>query len=130
MRVLVCGARDYDDKSLLFSTLDDLAASHDFEVVIEGGARGADTLAREWAELRNIPIEEYRANWKEYGRAAGPIRNKQMLNEGHPDMVVAFPKTVLTESRGTKDMVKQATKARITTIVVEHWSDRINTHIL
>lgn len=118
MRVLVCGSRDYHDRDTLFATLDRLVIEN-IEVVIEGEARGADTLAREWAEARNIPVLKYPADWGSYGLAAGPIRNKQMLDEGKPDLIVAFPKGKLSDTKGTKDMVKQARAAGIKTIVIE-----------
>lgn len=130
MRVLICGGRDYDNKPLMFSILDDLHADHSFGTVIEGEAEGADKFAREWAESRDIPVEPYPANWSEYGKAAGPVRNKQMLTEGYPQMVVAFPKTTLLDSVGTKDMVKQAKEAKLPIIVVEQLSDRIHTYII
>lgn len=76
-------------------------------VVIEGEALGADTLAREAAEYFGIEVERYPANWTLYGRAAGPIRNNQMLTEGKPDLVVAFHHDI-EHSKGTKNMVKQA----------------------
>jgi hypothetical protein len=129
MRVLICGARDYEDKHLMFSMLDEFHADHDFDVVIEGGARGADSFAAEWAILRHIPILEFRADWEQYGRSAGPIRNREMLVKGFPQIVIAFPKTVLSHSKGTKNMVEQAKKAGITTIVVERQSDRIKTYL-
>jgi len=87
------------------------------EVVIEGEAPGADTLAKEWAEEREIIIMPFPANWKKYGRSAGPIRNRQMLDEGKPDMVVAFPSVYLHDTKGTKDMVKVARKRHIPTVV-------------
>jgi hypothetical protein len=117
VRVLVCGSRDFNDYRHLSTMLDYHHKQHNFTVVIEGGARGADTMAREWAESRGIPVEEYPADWEKYGRAAGPIRNKQMLTEGEPAMVIAFPKTVLIESKGTKNMVMQAQKAGLLVII-------------
>jgi hypothetical protein len=72
-------------------------------VIIQGGARGADEHARTWAKDRGIPVETYAADWKQYGRAAGPIRNGVMLAESRPDGVVAFP-----GGSGTADCVRQA----------------------
>jgi hypothetical protein len=51
-------------------------------------ARGADTLAEEWAKVRGIPCT---ADWDDLGRKAGPIRNAQMLRKGRPELVVACP---------------------------------------
>lgn len=123
MRILVCGGTGFDNWDLLYSTLYEI---HDRRsdlskplTIIEGGAIGADFLARVWAKYMDIPepglyiVEEYPANWKKYGRAAGPIRNQQMLDEGKPDLVVAFP-----GGTGTADMVKRAKKAGIEVIEV------------
>lgn len=118
MRALVCGSRDYDDVEKLQNTLDAVHENYHIDTVVEGEAPGADTLAREWAEAHGVTIEAYAANWKEFGRAAGPIRNKQMLVEGQPDIVYAFTNKPLSESRGTRNMVTQARKAGIRTVVI------------
>jgi hypothetical protein len=77
-------------------------------IIIHGKAKGADRIADEWAVVNFLPIEEYPADWDAHGKAAGAIRNQQMLDEGKPDMVVAFPGRV-----GTADMVRRARKAGI-----------------
>ena len=83
-------------------------------VIIHGAAKGADSLASEWAALNEVKEEVFPADWKTHGRAAGPIRNQQMLDEGKPDLVIAFP-----GGRGTADMVKRARKAGIEVMEVE-----------
>lgn len=108
MRVLVCGGRDFSRWDILLATLDDLHAQHAFDMVIHGGARGADTLAGEWAALRGVFCVPYYADWKKHGRAAGPIRNQYMLDEGKPGLVVAFP-----GGTGTADMMRRATAAGV-----------------
>jgi len=111
MRVLICGDRHWTDKDAIRNVLASLeGVTH----VIEGEARGADTLARVVAEELGITVLPFPANWTKYGRAAGPIRNRQMLDEGKPDLVIGFHNN-LTESRGTKNMLEQARKARIQT---------------
>jgi hypothetical protein len=82
-------------------------------MIIHGGASGADRLAGEWAASRGIPVEVHPADWQKYGRAAGPIRNQQMIDR-KPDMVVAFP-----GGRGTADMVRRVRMAGIELVVVE-----------
>ncbi len=103
MRVLVCGGRDYTDRGFLYTVLDNIHTSTPISCVIEGGAMGADSLAKLWAINNQVSVETYEAQWKQYGRAAGPIRNRQMLNEGKPDIVIAF-----AGGKGTRNMVKQA----------------------
>jgi predicted Rossmann-fold nucleotide-binding protein len=111
MRVLVCGGRDYADHDWLFKELDALRVSRGVTVVISGCAPGADTIGIEWAVARKVEIVRFPADWQKHGRAAGPIRNQRMLNEGRPDLVVAFP-----GGRGTADMVKRAIAAGVETI--------------
>lgn len=109
MRILVCGGRDYNDRARVGKVLAGYVDTNtDCMTIIHGGARGADALAREWAFMYGCLEDEFTANWKRYGNAAGPIRNQQMLDEGKPDLVVAFP-----GGRGTADMVKRAQKAGV-----------------
>lgn len=108
MRVLVCGGRDFNDADLLMSTLDDLDDVKTISVIIHGGARGADQLADRWAHSKYVEVEEYAADWDAHKKAAGPIRNRQMLVEGKPDLVVAFP-----GGSGTANMISQAQKAGV-----------------
>lgn len=106
MIVLVCGGRRYSNRDYVFDTLDEIAA--DITLLIHGGAPGADTLANEWAKSRNVQCECYPAVWDMHGKAAGPLRNQRMLDEGKPDLVIAFPGGV-----GTADMVQRAERAGV-----------------
>ncbi len=108
MRVLVCGGRDYLDKTKVFNALNKLQRKHGIELVIQGAARGADELARQWAERHQVPVMPFIADWSKHGRAAGPMRNQAMLTYGMPDAVVAFP-----GGRGTADMVQKAKLAGV-----------------
>ena len=121
MKILVCGGRDLFDYiwfdhqlSIIYSSLCE-GEDPDKVVVIQGEAKGADMLAKGWAKSLNFEIESYPADWRKYGHTAGPIRNQQMLDEGNPDFVVAFP-----GGNGTKDMVNRANKAGIEVIIVEN----------
>ena len=98
-------------------TLDD--SSHTEMVVIEGGARGADRLARQVALDFGWKVVTFEAMWDTYGRAAGYIRNSQMLEEGKPEFVLAFWDG---QSRGTKDMIEQS-KAFGVPVEVVHAND-------
>lgn len=112
MRILVCGSRHFNDYELLEKVLND----YNISVIIEGEARGADKLARRYAETRGIPFRAFPALWNEYGRRAGPIRNSEMLSKGNPDFVIAFRGP---NSRGTQNMINQARKAGIETRIIE-----------
>lgn len=112
-RYLICGGRDFADEALLDKALKALILHPEDAVVITGAARGADRLGAMWAHKRGAKLEAYPAEWLKYERAAGPIRNRRMIEEGKPDVVLAFP-----GGAGTADMVKQARAARIVTIVI------------
>jgi hypothetical protein len=114
MRVLVCGGRDFADYPLLHETLGKLHAETPFERIIHGAAPGADTLADTWAREWGVPIESHPADWRTHGKAAGAIRNRLMLVDGKPELVVAFP-----GGRGTANMVKQARAAGVRVIEVQ-----------
>jgi hypothetical protein len=105
MQVLVCGGRNYGDRRSVYECLDGLVPRP--TLLITGGANGADMLAADWAGYRQVPKLIFRADWERHGRAAGPIRNQQML-ECKPDLVVAF-----AGGRGTADMVRRAKAAGI-----------------
>lgn len=77
-------------------------------VIISGMASGADTAAVDWAMVNWVSFLEFPADWKKLGSAAGPIRNQQMIDEGMPDLVLAFP-----GGTGTADMVRRARTAGI-----------------
>lgn len=126
MRLLVCGSRDYRDRNRLNRTLDGVAGEWKIDLVIEGEATGADTLARQWAASLHLPVAKYPADWTQ-GPKAGPERNKKMLAEGKPDLVVAFVTAdkTLTRSRGTYDMVKRARIAGVRVIVVGEDDSRV-----
>jgi hypothetical protein len=110
--ILVCGGRNYWDHTTLFCYLDELHAVHPVSRVIEGGAEGADYLANLWALVNNIYCRTERANWKAYGLAAGPIRNKIMASL-KPDLVIAFP-----GGRGTANMIDVAMENNIPVEVI------------
>lgn len=115
MRVLVCGGRDYKDHKKLFDFLDDFHSKTPITVMIEGGANGADYLAATWADYKEGVAEKcFRADWNKHGKGAGSIRNQRMLDEGKPDVVIAFP-----GGNGTADMVKRARFAGVKVIEVK-----------
>jgi predicted Rossmann-fold nucleotide-binding protein len=97
--IIVTGGRNYQDFAKIGRVFDFLGP----HLLVEGGALGADRLAREWAEYNYIDVITFYADWDSHGKAAGPIRNRKMLEE-HPDaIVVAFP-----GGKGTENCVKQA----------------------
>jgi hypothetical protein len=115
MRLLVCGGRDYRDGDTVFRELDRLCLERGpVDCLIHGAATGADSIAALWAEYARIKCKAYPAQWTKHGKAAGPLRNQQMLDEARPDFVVAFP-----GGRGTADMVRRARKAGVPVLEID-----------
>ena len=109
--VLVCGGRGYRDYKGVCEVLDGMK----IDCLVHGGATGADLLAGEWAAGKGKPFIVVPANWKAYGKNAGPVRNAWMLKYINVTRVVAFP-----GGRGTAHMVKMAREAGIPVTHVEH----------
>lgn len=107
-RVLVCGGRAYSNRSSVERQLLALFRLHGPLAIIEGGSHGADYLARQYALRMAWPVLEMPAAWDALGRAAGPQRNKWMLDFGQPKLVLAF-----SGGAGTANMVAFARRARI-----------------
>lgn len=114
MRILVTGGRDFGNIRALYKVLDDINPTE----ICQGGAKGADMLALNYATGKNIPCKTYPADWVKHGKAAGMIRNREMLEDFKPDMVVAFPGGV-----GTRGMVNIAKAAGILVCLAEHAPD-------
>lgn len=110
-RWLVCGGRDFMNRAWMDNCLGLTVGSDD--ILISGGARGADQLAFEWALEHGVFFVVFPADWDQYGKRAGYIRNTRMLDEGQPDHVVAFP-----GGRGTEMMISIARSAGVFTTVL------------
>ena len=126
MKVLICGGRVFNNWELFRDKLEEIAnerfpimepneyGNFLYDVtIISGGARGVDTLAANWAAVNWAGYKEYPADWERDGKKAGILRNIRMLEEGQPDLVIAFP-----GGRGTAHMVKIARKAGVEIIEV------------
>lgn len=115
MKVLICGSRDWTDVRSIEECIDELKDQYGYNlVIIQGAARGADSLARDIALERNLIVESYPANWNQYGKVAGFMRNNEML-EQKPDLVIAFQKN---NSRGTQHTIDSAIKRDIPVKVI------------
>lgn len=113
MRVLVCGDREWTDKIAIRWVLSELREQLDGQLEICNGAcRGADKLSTEVARTLGIAYQEFPAKWDEFGKGAGPIRNRQMLKEFAPELVLAFHGNI-RESKGTKDMLLAAKQSGV-----------------
>ena len=114
MRVLCCGDRHWTDRQKIRERLSTLPIG---TTIVHGGAAGADTLAGEVAQEFSYAVEGHPAEWSRYRRAAGPIRNQEMLDSGI-DLILAFHSN-LKQSRGTADMVRRGRKNNVPVEVIE-----------
>lgn len=108
MIILVCGGRRFSNGILMDRILSGLS----IRCLIEGGAEGADKLARKWAERRGVHYAEVPALWDYYKKRAGPMRNKTMLLL-QPQLVVAFP-----GGDGTAGMIRLARRAKVDVLLI------------
>lgn len=123
IRIIVAGTRTFSDYELLKNKLDDFVSKLKQKypdkqvVIITGSAKGADQLGNLYARNHHIPLKEFPADWNTYGRAAGPIRNQQMLDYALyeiPALIVFWD----GESRGTKNMMNIAKRHNVQTEIV------------
>lgn len=103
MKVIIAGSRNVTDPRIVDRAVKASGWHMDITEVIHGGARGVDTLAGAWARGFDIPVRAFPANWREHGRAAGPIRNRIMAEHGQALIAIWDG-----ESRGTKNMIEEA----------------------
>lgn len=131
VKIIIAGPRDFNNQSFVFSALDMVFSkltknqregNNPLEIknlenieIVEGGATGVDSLAKSYAINKNIKYKEFPADWNKHGRAAGPIRNKQMAE--YSDALIAF-RYVDNPSRGTKNMIRQAKESNLKIITV------------
>ena len=120
MRVLFCGDRDWTDHAMIEAAVVKLPPN---TVIIHGACRGADRIAGKEGRLHSFKVIPFPAEWALYGKAAGPIRNEQMINEGLPAIVYAFHDH-LDQSTGTRDMIDKAESVGIPVTLFTHREQR------
>ena len=107
-RVIIAGTRTFNDYNLFKESCEYLlreSMEKQQIIIVSGHARGTDTMGERFAKEHGLPCEYYPANWQIHGRAAGPIRNKEMANNA--DALIAFWDG---QSRGTRSMINLARK--------------------
>lgn len=115
MRLLVCGSRKFESPfTIVARKLFEISSTTPITAIIHGGAMGADLAAGIWAIQHRIEEIVFKPDWTKHGKAAGPIRNQQMLT-ANPDMVLAFWNGT---SKGTADMIGRAIAAGVKVEVV------------
>jgi predicted Rossmann fold nucleotide-binding protein DprA/Smf involved in DNA uptake len=116
----VVGSREFTDYSFMKKTLDYYLEIGSIDKIISGGARGADTLAKKYAMDNEIPFQEFIAEWEQYGKSAGFIRNEKIVN--NIDMLVAFPVKGI-ENKGTMHSIRLAQKQNKDVVICEYEFD-------
>jgi len=104
MRTIIAGSRTITDPKVV----EEAVAASGFTIteVVCGGAAGVDTLGKNWAIDRGIPVKMFPADWETHGKAAGPIRNSEMAVYAEQAICIF---DVQAECKGTKDMARKAT---------------------
>lgn len=113
-RLLITGSRNWTDTQRVYDFLARTITDPDWVIVHGACPTGADAIADHWATMTGYPVERHAADWDRRGKAAGPIRNQEMVDAG-ADVCLAFP---LGESRGTRDCMRRARAAGIPVIEV------------
>lgn len=103
MKTIIAGSRNIVDQEIIEKAVHE--SKFQITEVVEGGAKGVDTLARIWAEENRLPVREFKAEWRKYGKRAGPIRNRAMAE--YADALIAIWDG---NSRGTLNMIETAKK--------------------
>jgi hypothetical protein len=126
MKILITGSRTWTDELIIIRELSKFPSG---TIIIHGAARGADSLADRIAKSFGFVTRPYPVtpeDWEKIGPRAGILRNSSMLSHEHPDsdgiqidLCLAFTDDYLKNSRGTHNMVQQATRAGIKVKVVE-----------
>lgn len=120
MKIGIVGSRDFSDYSVLVSHIVEVINIRDITAIVSGGAYGADSLGAKFGKEYGIPVEVFLPDWQTHGKAAGFIRNSEIVNNS--DMIIAFWDM---ESRGTKDTISKAQKKDVPVKVVAYANDPI-----
>lgn len=118
--LVVCGSRVWTDEAEVREQMARLHACERYDLVATGGCpRGADAMAERAAETMGLPVRRFDPDWARLGRAAGVVRNAEMLADCRPTRVLALASPNLEQSRGTADTVRRARQRRIPVTLVE-----------
>lgn len=115
-KIVICGSRYLEDYNFLKESVEDVFNKENIDYnnlqIVTGHANGADYLGERFAAEKGISFKIFPADWLKYGKAAGPIRNRRMVDyiKDSPCLVIAFESK---NSKGTKNMITQSEKAGI-----------------
>lgn len=114
MKYIVAGGRDFNNRAIMDKILSKYINLQS-DIIISGCARGADTLGAEWAATHGVPLQTFPAQWEQYGKGAGYVRNAEMA--AHADRLIAFWDGT---SRGTHHMIVTMAKQNKPTLVFDY----------
>ena len=114
MKIIIAGSRNFTDYEMLKGFCDSYLSYYENIEIVSGLAKGADSLAIDYANEKGYSVLEFPANWKEFGKRAGYVRNEQMADVG--DVLIAFWDC---ESHGTKHMIQIAKKKGLEVFIVD-----------
>ena len=127
VRIIICGSRNFNDYKKLCRVMNNIGihsiANNDYVEIVSGHCIGADACGEKFATTYGYPLKVFPADWETYGKAAGPIRNRQMAKyaaQADEGIVVAFP---IGASRGTHNMVNIANQYGLEVYVIEENDD-------
>ena len=114
MRILITGSRDWPDPDIIARAILELNDNNQLDwdtlVIVHGDCpTGADAMAEQFAQRYDVQTERHPADWKAFGKFAGPKRNQEMVDLG-ANVCLAFP---MAGSRGTMHCIKAAKAAGI-----------------
>lgn len=112
MKIAIVGSRDFNNYFLLKTEIDKL--NLDIDLIISGGAKGADSLGERYAKERKIKTKIFYPDWNKFGSKAGPLRNTQIIENS--DVVIAFWNGIST---GTLDSINKAKRMKKLLFVID-----------
>ena len=118
-KIMICGSRSINNESLIFEKLNAALVNNSDMILVSGGAKGVDSIGEAWAKSHNIQIQQYKPDWKRYGRGAGIVRNKIMIEAS--DYVFIFWDGI---SKGTKSVIDFCIKLNKPYLLMEIKNDK------
>jgi hypothetical protein len=113
MKLIIAGSRNFTDFQKLCEVCDHILQDQtNIEIVSGGYYKGADKLGEKYAAEKGFQLTKFPADWKRFGRAAGPKRNEQMAN--YADALIAFWDG---KSKGTKHMINLARRRNLNVFI-------------
>lgn len=114
MKLAIVGSREFENYDLLCTEVEKIKQKQTIELIVSGGAKGGDALAKRYAEQNHIPLMEFKPDYKQFGHNAPVQRNALIVK--NTDWVLAF---VAPSSRGTWDTIRKAEKMLKKVIIVK-----------